>query len=59
MTLLNVFINNFATQVAGDGTTHSEDEGRGGTQRRPNSRATPQEVVPKMARWRGSDAEQF
>jgi len=41
--------------------------GRGGTTRRPSSRATPQgldqrskmeEVVPKMARRRGSDAGQ-
>jgi len=44
----------------------SEGWGRGGTPRRPNSRATTQglyqrlkmEVVPKMARRRGSDAGQ-
>jgi len=47
--------------------TPSEGWGRGETPRRPNSRATPQgldqmskmeEVVPKMARRRGLDAEQ-
>jgi len=46
--------------------TPSEEWGRGGTPRRPNSRATPQgldqrskmEVVPKIARRKGSDAGQ-
>jgi len=47
--------------------TPSEGWGRGGTPQKPNSRATPQglgqrlkmeELVPKMARRRGSDAGQ-
>jgi len=53
----------------GDGATRPlpRDRGLGGISRKPNSRATPQsldpkskmeEVMPKMARRRGSDARQ-